>query len=217
LFNSLCDGGGHPGISGETRAFLVDLLIPDLGGQALAPFDWVTRPLLGIAKVVATSKARRERRALTDCASPLAGDIILYQARGNAIRKFIRDRILEFDRDLIVIAHSLGGIAAVDVLIKEDLSTRVRGLVTVGSQAPFFYEINALVSLGCGQQLPQYFPKKWLNIWDPNDFLSYIGAGVFGAQSIEDYMVQSNVPFPDSHSAYWDQKEVWAKIGSFFS
>jgi hypothetical protein len=208
---------GHPGISGETRTFLVDFLIPDLGKQALAPFDWVTRPLLGMAKAVGTYKGRRERRALTDGASPVAGDIILYQARGEAIRKFIRDRIMDFDSELIVIAHSLGGIAVVDLLIQEDLRNRVRGLVTVGSQAPFLYEINALVSLGCGQQLPPHFPQKWLNIWDPNDFLSYIGAEVFGPQSVEDHMVRSRVPFPDSHSAYWDQEAVWTKIRSFFS
>jgi hypothetical protein len=208
---------GHPGISGETRTLLVDLLIPDLGGQPLGPFDWVTKSLLGIAKVVGTYKGRRERRALMNGASPVAGDIILYQARGEAIRKFIRDRIVELNNELIVIAHSLGGIASVDLLISEDLSDRVRGLVTVGSQAPFFYEINALITLKYGERLPSHFPKKWLNIWDPNDFLSYVGADVFGGEAIEDHMVRSKVPFPDSHSAYWDQEAVWAKVRSFFS
>jgi len=212
---------GHSPISGTTRADLVDLLIPHLGGQALAPFDWITRPLIGIAKSIgasfATYKARRSRRALTDAAFPCAGDIVLYQAHGEAIRRFIGDRIRERTNDLIVIAHSLGGIATVDLLIQENLSDRVKGIVTVGSQAPFLYEIDALVSLRSHAALPTHFPKRWLNIWDPNDFLSYIGEGVFGRDSVKDFMVHSRLSFPESHGAYWDQREVWTEIGGFFS
>jgi hypothetical protein len=211
---------GHSQISAATRKELVDLLIPDLGGQALAPFDWITKPLIGIAKhigaTLATYKARRARRALTDAAFPCAGDIVLYQAHGDDIRRFISDRIREKTSDLIVIAHSLGGIAAVDLLIKEDFSDRVKGIVTVGSQAPFLYEIDALVSLRSRQALPAHFPKKWLNIWDPNDFLSYIGEGVFGPEAVVDFMVKSGLSFPDSHGAYWDQTDVWTKIQGFF-
>lgn len=210
---------GYPAISAPTREVLTDLLIPHLGGHALAVFDWVTRPVLGIARNIAsrfvTYKARRSRRALSDVSYPAAGDVILYQARGTTIRQFILDRLNECD-EVIVIAHSLGGIAMVDLLIQNDLSDRVKGLVTVGSQAPFLYEINALVSLPYGQRLPPHFPRKWLNIWDPNDFLSYIAAGVFGPDAVTDLRVVSGLPFPESHSAYWDQNQVWTTIQQFF-
>jgi len=207
----------HASISLATREQLVDLLVPDLGGRPLAPFDFISKPLFGLAKRKMTDQARRKRRAISDAAFPGAGDIVLYQARGEKIRGFIRDRILEAEDDVVVMAHSLGGIATVDLLIQEDLSHRVKGLVTLGSQAPFLYEINALTSLPYGKPLPGYFPKHWLNIWDPNDFLSYIGAGVFGAQAVKDFRVESGLAFPESHSAYWDQPEVWAEIQRFFS
>jgi hypothetical protein len=207
--------GGHPGISGTRRTLLVALLIPSLGEQPLAPFDWVTKPLLGLAKGIGTARGRRGRRVLTDSASFLAGDIILYQVRGEQIRGFIAKCIRDLDKEVVVLAHSLGGIAAVDVLVQNDLSDRVRALITVGCQAPYFYEIDALVSLRFGQQLPSHFPRKWLNIWDPNDFLSFLAAGIFTSNAVKDYEVRSRAPFPDAHSAYWDQEAVWTKIGKF--
>jgi hypothetical protein len=207
----------YPQISAATRTQLINLLIPELGGQPKAVFDWVKKSLIEVAKSYATNKARRERHALSDAAYPAAGDVVLYQARGQAIRDFIHKRILEIDNELIVIAHSLGGIATVDLLIERDISDLVKGLVTVGSQAPFLYEINALTSLPYGNSLPSHFPKKWLNIWDPNDFLSYVGAGVFGDSAVKDFMVKSDLSFPDSHSAYWEQYAIWTEIQAFFS
>jgi hypothetical protein len=207
--------GGHPGISGMRRTLLVNLLIPNLGQQPLAPFDWVTRPLMGLAARIGTARGRRNRRALSDGTSFLAGDIILYQVRGEQIRRFICDCIRGLDREVTVLGHSLGGIAAVDVLVQNDFKDRVNALITVGSQAPFFYEINGLASLPFGKKLPHHFPRKWLNIWDPNDFLSFLAEGIFTQDAVEDYKAQSGVPFPDSHSAYWDQEAVWKKIGSF--
>ena len=73
--------------------------------------------------------------------------------------------------------HSLGGVACVDLLVEAALP-QVELLVTVGSQAPFFYEIDALQSLRFGVPLPEHFPR-WLNVYDLRDFLSYVAAGVF--------------------------------------
>jgi hypothetical protein len=213
--------GGHPGISSGRRTLLVALLVPELGKQPLGPFDWVTRSLLGIA----TTRARRRRRALTHGASFVAGDIILYQSRGQPIRDYIRDAIIGLDREVVVLGHSLGGIAAFEALIQNDLADRVTALVTIGSQVPFLYEIDALTSLRFGNKLPPHFPRRWLNIWDPNDFLSFVTDGVLTREigddtesatyKIEDCKIESGVPFPASHSAYWDQDAVWTKMGSF--
>lgn len=206
---------GHPGISGMRRTVLVNMLIPQLGEQPLGPFDWVTKPLLGLASRIGTRQARRNRRSLSDNSSVLAGDIILYQARGEDIRGAICDRIRKLDREIVLLAHSLGGIAAVDALVQNDLSDRVKALVTVGSQSPFFYEINALVSLPFGKPMPKNFPRKWLNIWDPNDFLSFLANGVFPNGVVKDFEARSDLPFPDAHTAYWDQQGVWEEMDSF--
>lgn len=207
---------GHLGVSRDTLDRLVDTLIPRLGDLALAPFDWITKPLAGLAKRYGTYRARRERRALSDAAYPVAGDIVLYQKDGSGIRQFIKDRITDAPGELIVFAHSLGGIAVVDLLVLEDHSAKVKGLVTIGSQSPFLYEIGALRSLEFGQKLPDHFPKRWLNIYDPNDFLSYACEDVFGRSAVTDLMVKSKMPFPDSHGAYWDQEAVWRGIEGFF-
>jgi hypothetical protein len=83
-------------------------------------------------------------------------------------------------------------------------------LVTVGSQAPFLYEINALQSLAYGEALPAHFPK-WLNFYDLRDFLSYKGGKIFPGR-VKDVAVDNRQPFPVSHSAYWENDAVWRTI-----
>ena len=87
----------------------------------------------------------------------------MYLARGDAIRDFIAARIEAVPGPVLLVAHSLGGIACVDLLARKDLP-KVKLLVTVGSQAYFLYEINALPSRKWGEKLPCHFPS-WLNIY----------------------------------------------------
>jgi hypothetical protein len=104
----------------------------------------------------------------------------------------------------------LGGVATVDWLALGKRS--ITRLITVGSQAPYFYEIDALVSRPFGAGLPRYFPKKWLNIFDPNDFFSYRAAKIFPGVAV-DKRVDNGQPFPESHSAYWhNDAAVWPAI-----
>jgi hypothetical protein len=107
------------------------------------------------------------------------------------------------------LAHSLGGIACVDLLVKKRLEGVVK-LITVGSQAPLLYELNALWSLAHGAPLPDSFPD-WLNFYDKHDFLSYIGAGLFPGRTT-DVLVDNGQPFPEAHSAYWSNPDVWKAI-----
>jgi hypothetical protein len=168
--------------------------------------------LLAPGALVWGALARRRRGELMDGASPLVGDILFYLCRGTSIQKFIALRIREVAPPVVIVAHSLGGVAAVDTLVQEDLQDRVALLVTVGSQAPYFYEINALPSLERqpGATLPPHFPP-WVNIYDPRDFLSFVGAGLFPGK-VTDHDVNSYQPFPASHSAYWDNEETYRII-----
>jgi hypothetical protein len=117
---------------------------------------------------------------------------------------------------VVLLAHSLGGIACVDLLIEEDLTHKVAGLITVGSQAPFFYEIGALQTLPYGQPLPAHFPARWLNIYALRDFLSYVGdqPGIFPGRVV-DVLVNNQQPFPEAHGAYWANDETWKAIAEF--
>jgi hypothetical protein len=168
--------------------------------------DWVTGQLFSLG----TSAVKRKRGAISDGAYPFAGDIMVYQAKGKKIRDYIRKQIELVETPVVLLAHSLGGIACVDLLIEEDLRDRVKLLITVGSQAPFLYEIDALPSLNFGEPLPEHFPQ-WLNIYDLRDFLSYIGGEVFPGK-VKDVKVDNKQPFPEAHGAYWANKETWKAI-----
>jgi hypothetical protein len=98
---------------------------------------------------------------------------------------------------------------SVDLLVLQALP-QVRLLMTVGSQAPFLYEIGALPSLRRGQPLPDHFPD-WLNVYDLNDLLSFTGQGIFGDR-VSDLRVESRQPFPTAHSAYWSNPAVWRAL-----
>jgi hypothetical protein len=172
--------------------------------------DWLKVQLSSLALGFVANKVKRKRGAMTDGAYPFAGDIMVYQAKGKKIRDYIRSQIELVEPPVVLLAHSLGGIACVDLLIEEDLRDRVKMLITVGSQAPFLYEIDALSSLDYGEPLPEHFPQ-WLNIYDLRDFLSYVGEGVFPGK-LKDVVVDNKQPFPESHSAYWANKETWNAI-----
>jgi len=193
------------------RDELVKKGVDEFGGGELNLFtDWVTSKLKGFGLRWATAKAKRERDALYTAAAPTAGDVLLYQARGASIRDFIADRVDQCGDDVVIFAHSLGGIACVDLLIERSLP-QVKALVTVGSQAPFMYEIGALTSLAYGEQIPSHFPPKWINFYDCNDLLSYMASKVFAGRAT-DHEVRSGLPFPMSHSAYWDMPELWQTL-----
>jgi hypothetical protein len=222
----------EPPPSAATDPAVRDSLVT-AAANAIAPADmaavsWVVNKLYGLAQAIGsttlqvgrevcvravTPLAKWKRGKLTDSAVPGAGDILLYQAKGQAIRDFIRDKVKKSRPPVVLLAHSLGGIACVDLLIREHLP-EVATLVTVGSQAPFLYELNALASLDYGQPLPSTFVKRWVNIYDPRDFLSYQAAKVFASPvrdgpTIVDHRVDNKLPFPNAHGGYWDNAETW--------
>ncbi|MEH2221760.1 hypothetical protein [Nostoc sp.] len=193
----------------QLRDKVVELLTLALGEAELGLGGWLLKPLVGLALPMGTNYVRGNRLELTDKISPMPGDILLYQTRGEKIRAFIQQQIAQAEPPVVLLAHSLGGIACVDLLVQQQLS-QVELLVTVGSQAPFLYEINALYSLEYGQLLPEHFPQ-WLNIYDLRDFLSYVGNKIF-PERVQDVVVDSRQPFPRSHGAYWTNAKTWEAI-----
>lgn len=204
-------------ISARERDRLEELMLEALGGRDQSEGESFLKQI--IAGFI-TSKVRKRRGQLSLDHFAVAGDILLYQARGHAICSFIAARVEELHREtqspVVLLAHSLGGIACVDLLIREDLREKVGMLVTVGSQAPFLYEMNALVSREFSEPLPHrlpgHFPSRWLNVYDPRDFLSYLASGVFSGPVIEDVPVDNGHPFPQAHNTYWENPDLWQAI-----
>jgi hypothetical protein len=194
----------------DTLVIETERLLQD--GQLGGISDWAKSVLLGWG----TSRAERRRAVLSQVATPIAGDVILYQVHGDLLRKRIAKVVANAPEPVAILAHSLGGVAAVETLC-EDAGTRarVKKLVTVGSQSGFFYEINALRTLPFETPLPDDFPK-WLNFWDPRDFLSFLVQPVFaGGPERQDIRIESGLPFPASHSGYWRQPDTWRALKDF--
>ncbi|UQX03693.1 hypothetical protein [Streptomyces sp. RerS4] len=199
------------------RDRLVELLTTRLGGDARVPGARAAAFLGRLAlRVTAQPLLNARRGPLTVGATPALGDILRYQARGSDLRAFLRARITAEAGPTVLIGHSLGGIALVDLLaLAAARGEPVPGaalLVTVGSQAPYLYELGALTGLAPGSVLPYGFPR-WLNVYDRQDLLSYLAEPVFpGDPRVTDHELAGRQPFPASHSAYWKQPALYERI-----
>ncbi len=198
---------GVPGPSRALRDSLLERLIVDWKQQVYGLGAFFAK----MFKRATTSVLRNHRNGFSDAIALPIGDILLYQSRGEKVRQFIRKKIEDAKPPVTVIAHSLGGIACVDLLALPNPPAVAR-LVTAGSQSPLLYEIGALFSLKPPQPLPAGFPP-WLNLYDRNDFLSYVAQRLW--PSVKDVEIESGQPFPDSHSAYFGNETAWQTIRKF--
>jgi hypothetical protein len=193
----------RPALGAVFRNQLVDRLRSDWGQQVYG--------LRALVKGFFAGVLRRRRRDWSERVSPQLGDILLYQSRGAEIRQFIRQKIESLEPPVFVLAHSLGGIACVDLLALPN-PPKIKGLVTAGSQAPLLYELGALPSLKPDAPLPAGFPR-WLNLYDQNDFLSYVAHRLFAG--VEDVEIESGELPLAAHSAYWSVDATWAAVKKF--
>jgi hypothetical protein len=199
-------------VNAVVRDQLVDRLAEAMveGDRGLVT-DWIKDRALGFAKRKATALATSRREGLMAGSLPGIGDILYYQRRGDQVRQFVGEQLTGLERPVVAVGHSLGGIILVDLLTQEQAPVIDR-LITVGSQSPLFFAIDALDRLRPGQQAPLPF-TPWLNIYSRNDLLSFLATGVFpGVDGITDIEVDAGVPFPESHSAYWQLDRVFELI-----
>ncbi|MDK9501200.1 hypothetical protein QEZ40_007572 [Streptomyces katrae] len=214
---ALAEAGADAHCTAAERDRLVELLTTRLGGGARVPGARAAAVLGRLALRVTTQPVLNAWRGpLTAGAAPALGDILRYQARGAGLRAYLRERITARPGPTVLIGHSLGGIALVDLLaLAAADGGPVPGaelLVTVGSQAPYLHELGALTALAPGSGLPYGFPR-WLNVYDRQDVLSYLAAPVFpGDPRVTDHEIRSRQPFPASHSAYWKQQSLYERI-----
>jgi hypothetical protein len=180
-------------------------------GQARAVPGWLKGTMVKFAERRATTVVTQRRTALMGSSFPGIGDILFYQRRGEDIRRLVASALHAAAPPVVAVGHSLGGIILAD-LLSGPQPPAVSTLVTVGSQAPLFYLMDALVYLRCGATQPPPF-TPWLNIYNPQDFLSFCAERVFPAVAgICDQEVEPGVPFPASHSAYWHHGPVYDLI-----
>ncbi|WP_159041778.1 hypothetical protein [Streptomyces aureus] len=202
-------------VSGDRRTELVDAVGDALfGAPTRGIFTRTVWKTFGpLAMRIGNAQVRENRAKLMDPFSDFIRDVAFYIRRGEAVRTYLANAISDLPANgpVVVVGHSLGGIAMVDLMSGDD-APHVDLLVTVGSQAPYLYLLDSLVSLRPGQDAKPFTP--WLNIYSPADFLSFRAAPAFpDVDGIVDEEVDAGVPFPESHSAYWSQKETYSLIG----
>src|SRR5262249_41911702 len=174
---------------------LVQRIATLLGGELAVP-SW----LLGL-----TDRWLRHRRDRLTCgATPYAGDVMIYLTRGQALRDRIADTIARARPPVVLLGHSLGGVACVDLLAQRAVPG-VELLLTVGSQAPYLYTIDALPCLRRSDRLPGHFVQRWINVYDRRDYLSFVAGRVFPGR-VADRHIDNRAPFPRSHNAYFGNK-----------
>jgi hypothetical protein len=196
-------------IDSQSLSGLATTLADEVGDQPKGFLrDWLKEALTAVGTRVLYSR----RGSYSDAVVPFIGDVLVYQGNGQPIRDLI-SRCIQGVGDgtpVVLLGHSLGGIACVD-LLAEKAYPAVKLLITVGSQSPLFYELNALQKLRFGEPLPGHFPR-WLNIYDQRDFLSYVAQPVFKDSRVTDVEVNNRQRFPRSHSAYWSNPNFWDVI-----
>lgn len=217
---------------GEVRAGLVTAIekayAPDVTKGVIS--EYLAKMFGPLAQKLGTKVAVDHRGQFMGPLSDFIRDVAWYIARGADARDFIRAEMVPFATrgPVVVLAHSLGGIAAVDLLSDPAIMTgpqppRVDTLVTVGSQAPLLYLLDALKNLRPPPN-PTVVPfSPWINIYNRQDLLSFFASGVFrpipGGQSnaaVKDFAIDPGVPFPQSHSAYWDSPQLYKILRDYW-
>lgn len=197
-------------VNGSVRDTLVEQISAAIAPPATKGFvkDWLRQRLVDFAQRKATSIAVERREGLMTMSSPGIGDILFYQRRGEVIRQIVADALQSVERPVVAVGHSLGGIILVD-LLTGSTPPDIDLLFTVGSQSPLFYAIDALATLRPTQTIPAPF-TPWVNIYDRRDLLAFRAHQIFAENGhITDHEIDSGVPFPAAHSAYWHNGAVY--------
>jgi hypothetical protein len=208
------DGGEPPAAAVEVAArealiSTIETAIAPDGTRSVS--DRLKKRVKTFAVKRASALARERRGELMTTSLPGVGDIIYYERRGSAIAAYVAEAMANLPRPVVAVGHSLGGIVLVDLLTRETPPV-ADALVTVGSQAPLLYAIDSLQRLRPGETDPQPF-VPWLNVYDRSDLLSFCAEATFAEVSgINDQEVESGVPFPAAHSAYWRNDRVYELI-----
>ncbi|NAZ17277.1 hypothetical protein GT020_14560 [Glutamicibacter soli] len=196
-------------MTGDAMDNLESLLMNELGGEVRSIGSGMLKLSSRLLWPLVAPTVEKRRHELTQYSAPIAGDILKYFARPNEFRQLLTDTIDNSDEDTIILSHSLGGIIAFDTLCNSPRK-QIKQLITVGTQIGLLYELDALPSLTREDPLPASFPE-WINIYDSRDFLAYSRTSLLPGQD-GDLVVDSGVPFPRSHTSYFDNPKLYNEL-----
>lgn len=159
-----------------------------------------------------------------------AGDIAVYQRNQIAIQDCVREKVHAAgygtsDKPASFIAHSLGGVITLDMCVAQSDPLHVNGLVTFGSQWPFFQLVDPRLP-GADYDgiepmtLPGTLSGRWVNLWEPLDPLAFVAAHVLrladGSEPDDRQAAYRLASGLWTHSAYWGLPELVTAISDVF-
>jgi hypothetical protein len=208
--------------------------------EAFAAGDWFDDFKESVSRLVNSSSDNVTALALAlwrkkvhTGASRFLGDIFVYltrrgdmEAPGPIVKQLAKalDDAAALKRDddpeLIVIAHSLGGVIVYDLLTHHRPDIKVDRLITVGSQVGVFEEMTLYKSSKedrppdpATQRLDK--PEnvtRWLNVYDTNDVFSFRIEGVF--QGARDYRFDTGFGVSEAHGGYFARPSFYKRLAA---
>ncbi|MBK9945157.1 MAG: hypothetical protein U0Z44_08015 [Kouleothrix sp.] len=207
---------------------LLGLILEQPQVQAKSFSSAVSYPFLATV----TALARHLRGSIMQLATGFVGDVMLYLARGAEVRDMLHKTVMQAHAQfpgepLVLIGHSLGGVIAYDYATDPAIADRppIDLLVTVGAQVALFAEYGLLQAGGVALEYnlaarpggrPTGLHGGWLNLYDPDDLLSFPIAGIFPAAADGDRACAAGKPFPASHTAYWQNPQIYTLIAQAY-
>lgn len=192
-----------------------------------------SRLLNALPDVGSAFAGRLGRKQLNAALTRFAGDAFTYLARRedkgtpgeivtivrDALKLAVANKNADDDK-LIVIAHSFGGEIVYDILTHFEPELEVDCLVTVGSQVGLFEEMKLYVT--SKPDVPPDPPKgkvarpaklkRWLNVFDLNDVLSFRVEPVFADTS--DFAYDTGYGSLSAHGGYFLRPSFYKRLAA---
>ena len=128
----------------------------------------------------------------------------------------------EEDGKLIVICHSFGGEILYDILTHFDPTLQIDCFITVGSQVGLFEEMKLYIESKPSSNgpppvkiRPPACVKRWLNVFDLNDVLSYRVEPVF--EGVSDFAYDTGYSTLGAHGGYFQRPSFYRRLAARLS
>ena len=121
------------------------------------------------------------------------------------------------DPYVVVVGHSMGGNILYDVLTHYRPDIEIDALITVGSQVGMFEEMKifhesdpAIPATPTDRVSKPGGTKHWLNVFDTQDILSFVTAGVFS--DVEDFLYSTGTSAMGAHGSYFKRPSFHKRL-----
>lgn len=187
------------------------------------------------SRVASSAVLSKYREQVTQSVTRFLGDVFVYlqkrdlNSKAGPIIQLVRDAIRDARQQeppgspLLLITHSMGGNIIYDLLtsyeptLGADLWASVAAQVGMLEEMKLFKVSDPSVKKPAQVSLPGFKPrvKKWVNIYDPDDVLSFLVRPVF-ADADADLSYSSGTGLFDAHGAYFQRASFFELLLAHF-